>query len=79
MIKREDDIGSLVRRHDAGPVDSEQFPQIGGEFDEVGFYDPLGDEVDHGQQQERFVRGAEFGCCRPAEAAGVGAECGEGF
>jgi len=50
-----------------------------GEFDKVGFYDPLCDEVDNGQQQERFVRGAEFGCCRPAGAAGVGTEGGEGF
>lgn len=60
-------------------VDGEQFPQVGGEFDEVGFYDALGDEVDHGQQQERFVRGAVFGCSRPARATGVGAEGGEGF
>ena len=57
----------------------EEFPQVGGEFDEVGCYDALGDEVDHGQHQERFMRSAEFGCCRPAGAAGVGAEGGEGF
>ena len=39
----------------------------------------LSDEVDNGQHQERFVRGAEFGCGRPAGAAGVRAEGGEGF
>ena len=39
----------------------------------------LGDEIDNGQQQERFMRRAEFGCDRPARATGVGAEGGEGF
>lgn len=57
----------------------EEFPQVGGEFDEVGFYDAFGDEVNYGQQQEWFVWGAEFGCYRPAGAAGVRVEDGEGF
>jgi hypothetical protein len=28
-------------------------PQVGGELDEVGFDDPLGNEVANGQQRER--------------------------
>ena len=40
----------------------------------LSFSLPLRDEVDSGQQQERFVRGEVFGCCCPA-----GAEGGEGL
>ena len=32
-----------------GPVEGEQFPQVVCELDDVGSYDALGDEVDHGQ------------------------------
>lgn len=47
-------------------------------FNQVGGDQPLCEEVDEGEQQQRFVRGAVTGGRAPVGAAGGSVEVGEG-
>ena len=71
-------VAPPVERHDQRPVEAKEINQVITCFNQVGGDQPLGKEINDGEQEQRFVRCAVTGRRAPVGATGGGVKVGEG-